>query len=137
MQIISICSMMLLAGVAAAPLLAQTPNLSGTWQDGNQKWVISQDNNKIHVQEVNGDKTEADYTCTLDGQECKAKEDGKAEKIMMYFNGDKLVKICERGSSTLKQRLEVSSDGKTLNVETVPLDSSQRGETVAFHKQSS
>lgn len=137
MRTLSIVSVVLFAGLTAVPLLAQTPDLSGTWQDGAQKWVISQENGKIHIQEVHGDKTEADYTCSLNGQECNVKEDGRSEKIMMYFNGDKLVKIAERGTSTLKQRLEVSSDGKTLNVETVPLDSSQRSETVAFHKQSS
>ncbi len=135
MRLLPIVSVVLFAGFTAGPILAQTPNLSGTWLDGAQKWVISQDSGKIHIQEVNGDKTEADYTCTLDGQTCKVKEDGRSENIMMYFNGAKLVKIAERGSSTLKQRLEVSSDGKTLNVETVPLDSNQRSETVSFHKQ--
>ena len=50
----------------------------------------------------------------------------RAEKVMMYFNGDKLVEIRERGNDAIKQRLTVSADGKTLTVETVPLDSNQK-----------
>jgi hypothetical protein len=128
-------------GVALAiPIFAQTPDVSGTWVDAShssQKWILDQKNGKLHVKELDGDKVEADYTCSLDGQECVAKEEGHSEKIMMYFNGTKLVKISEKGSGTVKQRLEVSADGKTLNVETVPLSSSQRAETVSFRRQDS
>jgi hypothetical protein len=130
---------MFIFGVAAAmPLAAQTPDLSGTWlsdSHGNEKWILEQKSGKIHVQEMDGDKVQANYTCSLDGTECEAKEDGHSEKITMYFNGTKLVKICERGSGTVKQRLEISADGKTLNVETVPLSSSQKAETVSFRRQ--
>jgi hypothetical protein len=124
----------------AMPVLAQTPDLSGTWVDSShasQKWILEQKDGKLHVKELDGDKVEANYTCSLDGQECEAKEEGHSEKIMMYFNGTKLVKICEKGASTVKQRLEVSADGKTLNVETVPLSSDQRAETVSFRRQDS
>jgi hypothetical protein len=126
----------LLAG--CLQLAAQTPDLSGTWlSDANPslQWVLQQKDGKLHVKESSGGKVEADFTCSLDGQECAAKEEGRALKVMMYFNGDKLVQIRERGSETSKQRLEVSADGKTLTVETVPLSSSQKGEKVSFRRQ--
>jgi predicted ATP-binding protein involved in virulence len=120
-------------------LAAQTPDFSGTWQsDSNaaQKWVLDQKDGHIHVQEMNGDRVEADFTCALNGQECAAKENGRSEKIMMYFNGDKLVEIRERNAVSSKQRLTVSGDGKTLTVETVPLSSDQKAETTSFRRQS-
>jgi hypothetical protein len=90
----------------------------------------------MHIKETSAGKTESDFTCSLDGQECAAKQDGHAMKVMLYFNGAKLVEIRERGSETLKQRLEVSADGKTLTVETVPLSSSQKEEKSSFSRQS-
>jgi hypothetical protein len=131
--------MMMTALLAAIPLAAQTPDLSGTWlaeSNASQKWVLTQKDGKIHVKEMAGDKVEADFTCSLSGEECVAKENGHREKIEMYFNGPKLVEIRERGGQTIKQRLAVSDDGKTLTVEEVPLSSTQKGETRLFHRQS-
>ncbi len=119
-------------------LAAQTPDVSGTWQsDSNAsvKWVLEQKDGKIHVQEMNGEKVETDFTCSLSGTECAVKEGGHSEKMMMYFNGPKLVEIRERGSDTLKRRLSVSDDGKKLTVETVPLSALDKSETESFHRQ--
>ena len=85
---------------------------------------------------MSGDKVEAEFTCSLNGEECPVKEAGHSEKVMMYFNGEKLVEIRERGDSTVKRWLTLSPDGKTLKVETVPLSSDQRAETVEFRRQS-
>jgi hypothetical protein len=139
MRIQSAFSISLLA--IALPLIAtaQTKDFSGTWQsdsNASQKWVLDQKDGRIHVQEMNGGRVEADFTCALNGQECAAKENGRSEKIMMYFNGDKLVEIRERNAVSSKQRLTVSDDGKTLTVETVPLSSDQKAETLSFRRQS-
>ena len=120
-------------------LAAQTPDVSGTWlsnSDASLKWIINQKSGTIHVQELMGDKVEADFTCPLTGQECAAKEGGHSEKVMMYFNGTKLVEISEHGSSSVKKRLVLSPDGKTLTVNTVPLSSDQKAETISFRRQS-
>ena len=133
----TICTCVL-AVATSVTLMAQTPDLSGTWQNqtnGAQKWVLEQKTDKIHIKEMVGDKVEADFTCSLSGQECPAKLDGHSEKVTMYFNGSKLVELRERGSETIKQRLELSADGKTLTVETVPLDSNQKTETETFRRQ--
>jgi len=129
----------LLLVTMSGTLAAQTPDVSGTWQsnsDVSLKWILDQKSGTIHVQELVGDKVEADFTCPLTGQECDAKEGGHSEKVMMYFNGDKLVEICERGNSSVKKRLILSADGKTLTVNTVPLSSDQKAETISFRRQS-
>ncbi len=118
-------------------LAAQTPDLSGTWvadSNGSEKWVLDQKPDKMHIQEMSGGKVETEFTCPLDGQECSSKS--HHEKIMIYFNGSKLVEIREHGNASTKQRLAVSPDGKTLTVETVPLSSDQKAETVEFHRES-
>jgi hypothetical protein len=122
-------------------VLAQTPgasDISGTWVESSNesiKWVFDPKDDKMHVQKMNGDTVVADFTCTLSGQECGVKEDGRPEKIMIYYNGPQLIAIRERGNDVLKQRISVSSDGKTLQVETVPLSGSQKSETVTFQRQ--
>jgi hypothetical protein len=130
----------LLIFFVAAPglLLAQTPDLSATWlsdSDGAVKWILTQKPGEIQVQELNGDRVEANFTCPLNGNTCSVKENSRAEKVMMYFNGDKLVEIRERGNDAIKQRLTVSADGKTLTVETVPLDSNQKANKTSFRRQ--
>ena len=133
-----IISSIFLAAVAAIPAAAQTPDLSGNWvadSNASNKWILQQKDGKMHVQEMIGDKVETEFTCSLYGQECSARENGHAEKITMYFNGTKLVELRERNGSTVKQRLTLSDDGKTLSVETVPLSSNDKPETMSFRRQ--
>jgi hypothetical protein len=130
------------AGVCAPWLLAQTlsePDISGTWvqsSNGSIKWVLAQKDGKMHVHEMDGDRVVADFSCAINGEECAVKEDGRPEKVMMYYNGPVLVSIRERGNEVLKQRLAVSGDGKTLRVETVPFSNSEKSESMTFERQS-
>ena len=133
-----ILSSLLLAFALPTVLAAQNPDVSGTWlSDSNSatKWILEQKDGKIHVREMTGDKVDVEFTCALNGQECPTKEQGHSEKIMMYFNGDKLVEIRERANGAVKQRLTVSADGKTLSVETLSLSSDEKPETQAFRRQ--
>jgi hypothetical protein len=117
-------------------LSAQLPDLSGTWvsdSNASEILVLDQKPDKVHVQEMTARKVDAEFTCALNGQECSAK--GHHEKIMMYFNGPKLVEIREHGNSNVKQRLALSADGKALTIETVPLSAEQKAETTSFHRQ--
>ena len=84
---------------------------------------------------MRGDRVEADFTCPLSGKECEIKQDGRSEKAMIYYNGDKLVEIIEAHDGTTKRRLSLSADGKTLDVELVPLSSSDKAEKIVFHRQ--
>jgi len=130
----------LLLAVFLPTLGAQTPDVSGTWRsdsDASLEWILSQKSGNVHVQELSGEKVEADFTCSLNGAACQVKEKGHSEKLTFFFNGAKLVEIRERGSKTFEQRLSVSADGKTLTVETVPLMPDQKAETLLFHRQTS
>ena len=129
---------LLLTAALSHALAAQTPNVSGTWladSNGALKLIFNQQGNQLHVQEVEGDKVKADFTCALNGQQCDIKEDGRSEKVMLYFNGSKLVEIRERGSDTVKERFTLSDDGKTLTEESVPLTQDQKAETKSFRRQ--
>ena len=122
-------------------IFAQQPaeqDISGTWvQTSNEaiKWTVVEKDGAMHIQQMNGSKTIVDFTCTLNGKECPTKEDGRPEKIMLYYNGPKLVVIKERGNDALKQRIALSPDGKTFLLETVPLSDSQKSETLTFHRE--
>ncbi len=131
----------MVTGGCSTCILAQTntqPDVSGTWvqnSNGAIKWIFAQKDGSMHVREMDGDRVVGDFTCALSGAECVVKEDGHSEKVMFYYNGPKLVAIRVRGDDALKQRLSVSADGKTLQVETVPLSTSQKAETLTFQRQ--
>ena len=128
-----------LSGILAAPMFGQAsnaqPDVSGTWVGGAGKMILNEKDGKLHLQSFNGNSLASDYTCALDGSECAIKEAGHSEKVMVYFNGPKLVEIKERGSDTGKRRFTLSQDGKTLQVEVVPLNSDQKPETLTFQRQ--
>lgn len=140
MKAYSILCSILAAIAIPATLFAQTPDLTGTWiseSNVSQKLILDQKGGKIHVQEMNGEKVDVDFTCSTSGQECEAKENGHSEKVTMYFNGAKLVELRERGNDTIKQRLALSNDGKVLTVETVPLSSQEQIRIESFRRQPS
>jgi hypothetical protein len=136
-------AIVVLSGTFAAAAFAQTsnapPDISGSWvnaANGANKIVLTEKDGKLRVQEFNsGDKPVTDYLCALDGRECAVKEDGRSEKVMLYFNGPKLVEIKERGNDTVKRRFTLSADGKTLDVEMVPLSGEQKPEKLTFQLQ--
>jgi hypothetical protein len=133
-------AIVVLSGTFAAAAFGQAsnapPDISGSWvntANGANKMVLTEKDGKLRVQEFNGgDKPAADYLCALDGRECAVKEDGRSEKVMVYFNGPKLVEIKERGNDTVKRRFTLSADGKTLEVEMVPLSGEQKPEKLTF-----
>ncbi len=130
---------------ASAPIvLAQgagsAPDLSGTWQDSSnaaQKITLHEKGDTIQVHETDGDRVVADYTCNLSGQQCQIKEDGRPVKVMIYYNGSKLVEIKERGSDVEKRLFTLGQDGKTMQVEIVPLSSGGKSTTHTYQKQDS
>jgi hypothetical protein len=136
-------AIVVLSGTFAAAAFAQTsntpPDVSGSWvnaANGANKIVLTEKDGKLRVQEFSsGDKPVTDYLCALDGRECAVKEDGRSEKVMVYFNGPKLVEIKERGNDTVKRRFTLSADGKTLDVEMVPLSGEQKPEKLTFQLQ--
>jgi hypothetical protein len=130
----------LICALAIAAQTPASPDITGTWVEessGAAKWVLAEKDGSIHVVQMNGDKVQADFTCPLNGKECDIKQGGRSEKVMIYYNGDKLVEIIEGHDGTTKKRLSVSADGKTLDVELVPLSSADKAEKTVFHRQTS
>jgi hypothetical protein len=132
-------AIVVLSGTFAAAAFAQTsnapPDISGSWvnaANGANKMVLTEKDGKLRVEEFSNGGKLTDYLCALDGRECAVKEDGHSEKVMVYFNGPKLVEIKERGNDTVKRRFTLSADGKTLDVEMIPLSGEQKAEKLTF-----
>ncbi len=137
-QAVYVPAVMMLMGACAFGQAPSGASLSGTWvaeNNGEVKWLLTETDHDIHIKEMLGERVEADFTCPINGQECAVKIDGHSEKIMVYYNGDKLVELFEGPNGPDKKRLSVSADGKTLTVETVPMSAQQRKETIVFQKQ--
>jgi hypothetical protein len=128
----------LFAPVCFAQTGSSDPDLSGTWLDDSNsaiKIAFQEKGDNIKVHETDGDKVIADYTCTLNGTQCEVKEDGRPAKVMLYYNGSKLVEITERGSDVEKRRFSLSSDGSKMQMEVIPMSSSGKTITRSFQKQ--
>ena len=113
------------------------PSYSGTWQaaDKTSELVVEQTGDAIHVTEQRAGKTLSDYTCKSDGKDCNFKEEGKKAKVSVYFNGPKLVEIRTRGDVVMKRRFGLTNDGKTLEVESMPIVPPGKTETALYAKQ--
>lgn len=115
-------------------------NVCGNWvntSDSAKKLTVAEKGDTIHVEEMSGSRVVLDYTCPLNGQECEAKENGRPLKVMTYLNGPNLVELQERGSEVEKRRFVPGTDGKKMQLEVIPLSSSEKTETVAFERESS
>jgi hypothetical protein len=111
------------------------PSITGTWvlqSDKNVKLVIDQSDQKIHVQEVEGNDLKEDYTCNLNGKDCDFKQEGHAAKVSLWHNGAKLVELVTRGSDVVKRRFTLAPDGNSLSVEMSRISPSGKNETFAY-----
>lgn len=126
------------APISFAQAAASDPDLSGTWLDNSNsaaKITFSEKGDKIQVREMDGDRVVADYTCNLSGEQCQFKENGHPVKVTMYYNGSKLVEILERGKDVEKRRFSLNQDGKTMQVETIPMSSEGKTTTRTYQKE--
>ncbi|HVW85710.1 MAG TPA: hypothetical protein VHB50_13570 [Bryobacteraceae bacterium] len=134
-------SLILLSLATSAGMMAQTSaasSLSGTWvlqKDNAVKLTLQETGDKIHVQETKGGDVTANYTCNLDGKDCSFKEEGHAAKVSLWFNGPKLVELRTRGNEVTKRRFTVADDGKSMEVEVLPISTPGKGETLAYSRQ--
>jgi hypothetical protein len=128
------------APISFAQGAASPVDLSGNWVDSTnsaQKITINEKGDSIKVRETDGDRVVADYTCNLSGQPCKIKEDGRPVQVTLYYNGSKLVEFKQRGNDVEKRRFSLSNDGKTMQVEVIPLSSTGRSIQRTYQKQDS
>lgn len=114
------------------------PNFSGTWRqqsDHAVRLVVEQKDDSVHITELKGTETIADYTCNTLGKECNVKYQGHAAKVSFWFNGSKLVELETRGSAVTKRRFELANGDKTINVELSSIVPEGKSEKLAFARE--
>jgi hypothetical protein len=83
--------------------------------------LISEKDGKININEdetlAGGKERKITYTCTTDGKECDVPE--TKAKASFWYNGAMLVSMEteHNGASVIRQRLKLSADSRSLNVE--------------------
>jgi len=114
------------------------PKLSGTWalpNDATEKLIVEQTDSGIHMQELKGSETKAEYKCNVDGKDCDFKEDGHPAKVSLWFNGPKLVELVTRGKNVVRRRFTLADGGKKLVVEMSAFSNPDKSETLEYTRQ--
>lgn len=123
------------------------PDLTGTWKFDASKsqlhsekvsgetWTISEGDDTIKISESeDGSGKKVEFKCTTDGKECKVT--GDKASASFWYNGAMLVEMETRGDHVLRYRMKLSTDGKTLTVETTSIvPQSSQNDTLVFDKQ--
>jgi hypothetical protein len=112
-----------LIGPALADQQSDRASLIGSWvqSGGNNAWIIDNAADGLHIKQIEGSGTVADYQCNLTGNDCDVKVGGHKAAISMYFNGAILVQIETKGDQIVKRRFSIEPSGNTLKVETIPM----------------
>ena len=138
----------LLAGLAMIALAARSadgadrPDFSGTWKLNTSasrikdskltaecsKLTISQKEASISLVEADA----APVECTTSGKDCETKE----AKVSFWFNGAKLVVMEYKGHAghVRKRRLILAPDGKSMQMEVIPITPEGESSLLAFDK---
>jgi hypothetical protein len=131
----------------------QSPNFTGAWQldtaksqtahDRNITLDIQDTSNDItfvrHVQEKDGKEIVSRFSCTANGQSCDFDEGGHKAKVSVWHDGPSLYVLKTNGpreDSTTEWQLQLSPDGKTLNVQFTLMEPAEKAETHIFNKTS-
>jgi hypothetical protein len=137
-----------LAAVLVLPGAAQDrPNLSGTWKldasksqlhserTAGETWTINEGDGTINIAESeDGSAKKIELQCTTDGKECKVT--GEKASASFWYNGPMLVEMETKGDHVVRYRMKLSSDGKTLTVDTTYITpQSSPDDTLVFEKQ--
>lgn len=153
------CLALALLTASSIPLFAfaddtAQPDLSGTWQLDTTKspprdaegitYTIKDASGKIDfsrvTQERDGKNVTSKFSCDTVGTQCEFDEGNHKAKVSLWYDGPALVILKTDGpreDSVTQWRLQVSPDGKTLNVTLTHLEPSDTTETLVFDKKSS
>ncbi len=147
MKIISMTVLlMFLAGTwALADEQRDREKLIGSWQLQDSEdngsatsWTFSDKGKGLHVTEMEGPSTLADFDCHVAGTPCEIKISGKTATLSQWFNGAMLVQMETKGSDVVKRRFSVVSqtDPATdvMEVEIVPITPSGKAKTLHFKR---
>jgi hypothetical protein len=133
---IATMGILFMAAVALADDSDQRAKLTGSWQeasDAKEAWVLQPLPDGMHITSSSGGKTVVEVECKM-AQECDIKDSGHHAKVMMYFNGPKLVTTETIGSRIVKRRFTVTGDGNTMELEVIPIEPEGKTETITFKR---
>jgi hypothetical protein len=149
MYLRSILAMLLLTGLALAGLVwtagvcladetADRTQLAGAWDlgagAGNTAWTIKETGDSVHLTYLRGTEKLADFDCATTGKECSVHMEGHSSKVTLYFNGPRLVMLETRGDTVVKWRFGAASEGRELEVETIPITPGGKTETLRYKR---
>jgi hypothetical protein len=126
------CSGMLLADEST-----DRAKLVGTWQapeNSGPTWILKSAPQGLHVTEMQRNEKTVDFECNTMGRECDIKAPGRTFKILMWYNGPKLVVMQTRGDEVIKYRLQTLDDNK-MELEVVPIVPPGKSEVVSLARQ--
>lgn len=154
------CSLVALA-VLAAPLIAPSlsagadpPNFSGTWQlDGSKNEAASGQSIILTIQDASGKikfnrvarehdgrEITSQFSCQTGGTQCDFDEGDHKAKVSLWYNGPALMILKTDGpkeDSVTQWKLELSPDGKNLNVDFTHIEPNDKSEKLVFEKKPS
>ena len=126
-----------LSSNASADDSAERAKLAGAWQgeSGAAKavWILESHGDAFRITNSVGDKRISEFACNL-GQECEVKDAGHKVKVMMYFNGPKLVMLETKGEEVVKKRFGAAETGDALDIEIIPITPAGKNETLRFKR---
>ena len=131
-----------------------TPNFTGTWElnsakspgeEGRTITVTIQDaagkiSFKRVVRQKDGKEETSQFSCEVGGNQCDFAEGGHTAKVSLWYNGPALMILKTDGpkeDSVNQWKLELSADGKTMNVEFSHIEPNDKSENLVFDKKSS
>jgi hypothetical protein len=108
----------------------------GSWvqSGGNNAWVINTAADGLHITQIEGSGTVADYQCNLNGSDCDVKVAGHKAAVSMYFNGATLIQIETKGDQIVKRRFTILPSGTQMKLEIIPMAEHTQTEELQFER---
>jgi hypothetical protein len=116
----------------------QRAKLTGSWQiqtEGSREasaYTLQPSDDGMRISGTDAGKVVIEVDCKM-AQECDIKDAGHHAKVMMYFNGPKLVVNETIGSRVVRKRYSVADDG-TMQLEVIPIEPEGKTEVIVFKR---
>jgi len=119
---------------AYADQQAYRASLVGSWvqSGGTHAWIIDSNANGLHMTQIEGSGTVADFNCDTLGQKCDVKISGHKATVSMYYNGSSLVQLENKDGEIVQRKFTASGD--SLKVEVTPMTGKLQTEDREFQR---
>ena len=113
---------------------ADRASLVGSWvqSGGNHAWIINTSASGLHMTQIEGSGTVADFSCDTLGQQCDVKISGHKATVSMYYNGSALVQLETKDGEIVQRKFTAS--GNSLKVEITPMTGKLQTEDLEFQR---